>query len=94
MLTYVRPAVAEIERNEAVRIGLAVSAHANPRRSAEAKISNATVTGDVGPTVEFLRSEDIGFKLIALPDRQDPTSLGRDPERSPSGAPSRCERGA
>lgn len=50
-----------------VRIGLAVTSHAGPATSAEAKISNVTVTGDVEPVGAFFWSEDVGFQMIALP---------------------------
>jgi len=64
-----RPAAAEIEMNEVVYIGLAVCSNAGPVVTAEATISSVTITGDVRPAGEFLWSGDIGFKLIALPDK-------------------------
>ncbi len=68
-ITHSRPALAEIEMNEDVHIGLAVTSHAGPGVPAEAKFSNVSVTGEVDPDGAFFWSEDIGFELIALPDR-------------------------
>jgi len=65
-ITDTRPAVAEVEMDDPVRVGLAVSSHAGAL-PAEAKMSNVAVTGDVEPTGEFLWSEDIGFQMIMLP---------------------------
>lgn len=66
-ITHARPAVTQIEMNDPVHIGLAVTSHAGPAVTTEAKISNVTVTGNVEPTGEFVWSEDIGFQMIALP---------------------------
>jgi len=66
-ITHSRPAVAEIEMDEDVHIGLAVTSHAGPAVSAEAKFANVSVIGAVEPDGEFLWSEDIGFQIIALP---------------------------
>ena len=68
-ITHSRPAVAEIEMGEDVRIGLAVSSHAGPTIPAEAKMSGVAVTGEIEPKGEFLWSEDIGFQIIALPKK-------------------------
>jgi len=63
------PAIAEIEMKDPVRIGMAVCSHAGPAVTAEAKISNVTVTGEVEPAGEFIWSEDIGFQAVALPKK-------------------------
>jgi hypothetical protein len=62
------PAVAEIQMNPTVYIGLAVTSHAGPL-SAEAKMSHVAVAGKVEPPGEFLWSEDIGFQMIMLPKK-------------------------
>jgi hypothetical protein len=67
-ITHTRPAAAEIEMGDLVRIGLAATSHAGAL-PAEAKISHVTLTGNVEPSGEFLWSEDIGFKMIMLPDK-------------------------
>ena len=53
---------------ETVHIGLAVTSF-QVSRMAQAWMSNVTVTGDVSLAGPFTVSEDIGFKLIALPDK-------------------------
>lgn len=68
-ITHSRPAVAEIGMNEDVHIGPAVTSHAGPAVPAEATFSNVSVTGEVKPDGEFLWSEDIGFQIIAPPNR-------------------------
>ena len=62
-----QPATAEVEMADAVRVGLAVSSHAGPTVTAEAKMSQVTVTGDVAAKGQFLWSEDIGFQIVVLP---------------------------
>jgi len=64
-----KPSTAVVEMDRSFYIGLVVTSHAGPIVTAEAKISNVTVTGDVDPIGEFLWSEDIGFQAIALPKR-------------------------
>jgi hypothetical protein len=56
-------------------------------QSAEAKMSNVVVTGDVSAAGEFLWSEDIGFQMIALPKKQDSINPGANPKKPPTGAP-------
>ena len=63
-----RPAVAEIQMKGSVHVGLAITSRAGSL-TAEAKISNLMVMGDVQPPDEFLSSEDIGFQMIMLPKK-------------------------
>ncbi len=58
----------KVQMNKAAYIGLAVTSHASSL-TAEAKMSNVTVTGDIQPPGEFLWSEDIGFQVIILPKK-------------------------
>jgi hypothetical protein len=66
--TEARPAAAEIQMKGSVHVGLAVTSRAGSA-TAEAKISNLTVTGNVQSPGEFLLSEDIGFQMIMLPKK-------------------------
>lgn len=51
----------DIEMSDSVYVGLAVTSHAGPSVTAEAKISNVSVTGSVSPDGPFTVSQDIGF---------------------------------
>jgi len=57
-----RPTPIEISMNGTVHIGLAVSSH-NTWRTAEARISNVTVTGSVSPPGPFVHSKDICLEI-------------------------------
>ena len=50
-----------------MHIGLAVTSHAGPAVSAEAKFSYVSVAGEVEPEGEFVWSEDIDFQIVTLP---------------------------
>ena len=52
---------------DAVRVGLAVSSHAGPTVTAEAKMSQVTVTGDVAAKGQFLWSEDSASRSSFCP---------------------------
>ena len=64
--------IAEIEMNDRVYIGLAVSSGAGPHVAAEAKIANVRVTGVVTPTGPFTVSKDIGSSLDAISTTETP----------------------
>jgi tetratricopeptide (TPR) repeat protein len=51
----------EIDMPHTVYIGLAITSHAGPSVTAEAKVSKVTVTGSVDPDGPFTESVDIGF---------------------------------
>jgi len=53
--------------NETVYIGLAISSH-NSNRTAEARISNVTVTGSVTPSGLFTLLQDISFQTLSDSD--------------------------
>ena len=65
-----RPTSVEIPMNETVYIGLAVSSH-NTWRTAEARMSNVTVTGSVSPPGPFIHSKDITFEISPLLNNAD-----------------------
>jgi tetratricopeptide (TPR) repeat protein len=56
-----KPGLIEIQMNETVHIGLAVSSH-NTTRTVEAWISNVTITGSVTPSGPLTFSQEISFK--------------------------------
>jgi len=66
------PSSVEAPTSETVYVGLAASSH-DPRRAAEARISNVSFTGNVSPGGPFTVSEDISL-LTALSQ----TDRGRD----------------
>jgi hypothetical protein len=51
----------EIDMPHTVYIGLAITSHAGPFVTAEAKVSEVTVTGSVGPDGPFTESVGVGF---------------------------------
>ena len=51
----------EIDMPHTVYIGLAITSRAGPSVTAEAKVSEVTVTGSVGPDGPFTESVDVGF---------------------------------
>jgi len=57
-----KPTWIEIPMNETIYIGLAVSSH-NTSRTAEARISNVTVTGLASPSGPFVHSKDITVEI-------------------------------
>ena len=61
-------AVLEIEMDDPVHVGLAVSSQAGPLIAAEAKISQVSLGGDWGPSGRFTWSEDIGYNAWGKPE--------------------------
>jgi len=59
-----KPTSIEIPMNETVYIGLALSSH-NSNPTAEAQISNVTVTGSITPSGLFTLSQDISFQKLS-----------------------------
>jgi tetratricopeptide (TPR) repeat protein len=62
----------EVPMDDTVYIGLAVTSH-DPSRTAEAHMSDVTVTGSVSPAGPFDHSQDICFEIPPLRDNADGT---------------------
>jgi len=56
----------QIAMSESVYIGLAVTSHDN-KKTAEARFSHVTTTGNVSPAGPFTESQDIRFQLPVSP---------------------------
>jgi non-specific serine/threonine protein kinase/serine/threonine-protein kinase len=64
-----QPSSVAVKMSPKVYIGLVATSHRGRWQTVEGKMSNVAVTGKVEPEGEFLWSEDIGFKMMALPDK-------------------------
>ena len=62
---FSKAGICEVEMNDKVYIGLAVSSRSGPHIAAQATFSQVSVTGSVDSNGPFTVSKDIGFSLDA-----------------------------